>query len=234
MSTMRIANKQIGALIFRQPTRWLIETLTYLRKKQEILMEYFWWEKTVEYLFVQKHIEIEMAVAPLGGIQEKGGDAILEKNDRWVLIEFKKDYSSLSSEAEKFSPGKYDEAKEKLASRGRHHFLVYGSLNKSELELKGQHYFSSKEIAICELIEEGIDEVAFLSYYHDFIDYKKSKEGSSGGGITCVVGINSSGKASKVMSADEYEKTLELKKELNYKLAKTRQLEYQNSRGMSR
>lgn len=187
-------------------------------------MKYFWWEKTVEYLFVQKHIEIEMAIAPLGGIQEKGGDAILEKNDRWILIEFKRDYESLSSEADKFAPGKYNEAKEKLKTRGKHHFLVYGYLNKSELDLKAQHYFDSKEIAISELIKEGTNETDFLSYYHEFIACKKSKDGSSGGGITCVVGVDSSGKASKVMSAHEYEKTLIIKTELNNNLTKQRKL----------
>lgn len=181
-------------------------------------MDYFWWEKTVEYAFVQNYVEIEMAVAPLGGVQEKGGDAILKKDDRWVLIEFKKDNDSLSSEEGKFAPGKYSEAKQTLEGRGQHHFLVYGVLNESELDLKGRAYFGTTEIEVEDLLKKGTDEDTFLSYYHDFIGYKKSKEGSSGGGITCVVGVNSTGKASKVMSAHEYEQTLILTKKLNLEL----------------
>ena len=181
-------------------------------------MGYFWWEKTVEYAFVQNYVEIKMAVAPLGGVQEKGGDAILKKDDCWLLIEFKKDHGSLSSEEDKFEPGKYSEAKEALKDSGNHHFLVYGTVDDGELDLKGQLYFGTKEIEIKDLLKQGTDEETFLSYYHDFIAYKKSKEGSSGGGITCVVGVNSSGKATKVMSAHEYEKTLVLTKKLNYEL----------------
>ena len=192
-------------------------------------MEYFWWEKTVEYAFVQKHVEIEMAVAPLGGVQEKGGDAILKKNDRWVLIEFKKDNDCISSEMDKFAPGKYDEAKVELEERGQHHLLVYGVLNGDELGLTGQLYFGTSEIKVGELLNKGTDEESFLSYYHDFIGYKKSKEGSSGGGLTCVVGINSTGKASKVMSAHEYEDTLILKKKLNFELAERIRMERRNT-----
>jgi hypothetical protein len=205
----------------------------------EMLMEYFWWEKTVEYAFVQNHVEIEMAVAPLGGVQEKGGDAILKNNDHWVLIEFKKDHGCISSEVDKFAPGKYDEAKVELENRSHHHFLVYGVLNGGELDLTGQLYFGNSEIKVEELLRKGADEETFLSYYHDFIGYKKSKEGSSGGGLTCVVGINSSGKASKVMSAHEYEDTLILKKKLNVELAERIRMERRNppttptrSRGM--
>jgi hypothetical protein len=185
----------------------------------EILMEYFWWEKTVEYVFVQEHVEIEMAIAPLGGVQEKGGDAILQNNDRWVLIEFKKAHDCISSEVDKFAPGKYDEAKVELQDRSQHHFLVYGVLNGEKLDLTGQLYFGTSEVKVEDLLNKGTDEETFLSYYHDFIGYKKSKEGSSGGGVTCVVGINSLGKASKVMSAHEYEDTLILKNKLNAELA---------------
>lgn len=181
-------------------------------------MEYFWWEKTVEYAFVQNYVKIEMAVAPLGGVQEKGGDAIIKKDDRWVLIEFKKNHDSISSEVDKFALGKYSEAKGKLEERSKHHFLVYGVLNEDKLDLKGQLYFGTSEVNVEELLNKGTDEETFLSYYHDFIGYKKSKEGSSGGGITCVVGVDSTGKASKVMSAHEYEETLILTKKLNLEL----------------
>ncbi|ENM4036794.1 hypothetical protein ACEV8A_24305 [Vibrio parahaemolyticus] len=193
-------------------------------------MDYFWWEKTVEYAFVQNYVEIEMAVAPLGGVQEKGGDAILKKDDRWVLIEFKKDNDSLSSEEGKFAPGKYSEAKETLEKRGQHHFLVYGVLNESKLDLKGKLYFGTNEIEVEDLLKKGTDEETFLSYYHDFIGYKKSKEGSSGGGITCVVGVNSEGKASKVMSAHEYEETLILTKKLNFELEQRIKRQQRNNR----
>lgn len=192
-------------------------------------MEYFWWEKTVEYAFVQKYVKIEMAVAPLGGVQEKGGDAIINNNDSWVLIEFKKDHDCISSEMDKFAPGKYNEAKVKLKERGQHHFLVYGVITEGELDLMGQLYFGTSEIKVEELLNQGTDEKTFLSYYHEFIGYKKSKEGSSGGGLTCVVGINSAGKASKVMSAHEYEDTLILKNKLNKELAERIRMERQNT-----
>lgn len=37
-------------------------------------MDFIWWEKTVEYLFVQKYIDIKTVIAPIGG-QAKGGGA---------------------------------------------------------------------------------------------------------------------------------------------------------------
>lgn len=181
-------------------------------------MEYFWWEKTVEYAFVHEHVQTNVSVAPLGGIQEKGGDVILGENEKWVLIEFKRKRDELNSEQSKFDDGKFVEAKKSLKNRSMHHLLVYGELNVDKLVLKGQFYFGTKEFGVEKLLKRGTDEETFLSYFQEFISYKKSKQNSSGGGITSVVGVDSEGKVSKIMSAHEYEKTLVLKKELNEEL----------------
>ena len=62
-----------------------------------------WWEKTVEYFFILNCVGNYMRVAPLDGKEERAGDAIFSKSNNWVLIEFKKDKSSLVSEKGKFN-----------------------------------------------------------------------------------------------------------------------------------
>lgn len=61
------------------------------------------WEKTVEWTYVRKHLKCEDFAAPLDGYEEKAGDvAIGFENLNWCLIEFKKDRGALKSEREKY------------------------------------------------------------------------------------------------------------------------------------
>jgi hypothetical protein len=69
-----------------------------------------WWEKTVEYEFVMSvSREQGLFLAPLDGEHEKAGDAVFSSDNRWVLIEFKKDEASVRTEKGKFVL--YDEAR---------------------------------------------------------------------------------------------------------------------------
>lgn len=76
-----------------------------------------WWEKTVEYYFIRKFIPDEMILSPLDGEQEKAGDAFLSNNERWIILEFKKDFESLVSEKKKYK--NYDAARNELSPNDR-------------------------------------------------------------------------------------------------------------------
>ncbi|TOH27152.1 hypothetical protein CGI84_22775, partial [Vibrio parahaemolyticus] len=70
-------------------------------------MEYIWWEKTVEYLFVQEHIPNSTLYTPLDGRHELASDGILFNGNSWILIEFKAQKTDIATERRKFS--QYDE-----------------------------------------------------------------------------------------------------------------------------
>ena len=178
-------------------------------------MDFVWWEKTVEYLFVQKYVDIKMIIAPLGGLQEKGGDAIFSGDEKWVLMEFKRAYDCIDSEKDKFD--NYEDAKAAFINDDSHHFLIYGALNGKELELKCQTYFSESSIGIENVLISGIDEKPFRSYLDRFIKLKKSKKGDAGGGYSCVAGISSEGKITKVLRLSDFDHGLKLKLEYDLK-----------------
>ena len=80
--------------------------------------KYNWWEKTVEYLFVIQYLSKIYPnnfskIAPLDGDHEQAGDVILcNPNNRYYLIEFKKEASSQYDEFVKFLDVKSDEFKQ--------------------------------------------------------------------------------------------------------------------------
>jgi hypothetical protein len=196
-------------------------------------MNFVWWEKTVEYLFVQKYVDIKMIIAPLGGLQEKGGDAIFSGDEKWVLIEFKRAYDCIESEKDKFDD--YDDAKAVLIHDDSHHFLIYGELDSEELELKCQTYFSESPIGIEEVLVSGIDEKPFRVYLDQFISLKKSKKGSSGGGYSCVAGVSSDGKVTKVLRLSDFDHGLKLKLEydIKQKIKKANERNRSSNHGMN-
>jgi hypothetical protein len=178
-------------------------------------MSILWWEKTVEYLFVQKHVDLKMFVAPLDGDHERGGDAILANESKWVLIEFKRDKNSISDEREKFT--NYPNAKEELEPHDVHHVIIYGESSSDNLLLKCQRYFSEKAVAIEIALQSGVDKDSFLNYLQKFVEFKKSSKGGFGG-YGFVAGISNDGTVTKCMKLSEFAEVLQLEAALKQKL----------------
>lgn len=171
-----------------------------------------WWEKTVEYYFVLKHVEPNMLVSPLDGNEEKLGDAIISANNKWVLIEFKRDESSLSSEIEKFYD--YFDAMKKLSAKDEHHYLIYGEF-KEFFRLKCTTYFSAKiRDSIESALRTGIDNRAFAEYVEEFTRLKKPPpDGGGGGGLaladySLVACVNDDGNIVECMSISDYQQSM--------------------------
>lgn len=125
-----------------------------------------WWEKTVEYQFIlDNHKNINL-IAPLAGNEEKVfSDTIISTDSKFILIEFKTDNKSQSSEFCKFNsykkwehkdlfikdsniPKSKDDAKKEIIDSIKNiqnnncHFLIYAELpeNVKKLNLIYQNY----------------------------------------------------------------------------------------------
>ncbi|KKO44991.1 hypothetical protein WG68_12685 [Arsukibacterium ikkense] len=170
-----------------------------------------WWEKTVEYLFVKKHVSETNLVMPLDGKDESQGDTILGNKNQWILIEFKKDKDSIVSEKKKFHD--FNAAYNQLKDRDGHHHIIYGSPVrqgiKVTLALKSQTYFSFVENnSIESALQTGIKFEVFHQYVKEFISFKKSTEKDSGGVVldtnSNVIGVSSTGEVIECMTMKEY------------------------------
>ena len=171
-----------------------------------------WWEKTVEYYFVKKCVQDRMVIAPLDGQEESAGDAIFSSNNRWVLIEFKKDLSSIDSEISKFRD--FNLAKSELSTKDNHHYVIYGSVLQDkvepEFEIIVRTYFSGKfRKNIDQIIGSGVGINEFINYIKAFTAFKKTATGSSGGGFSpeqysLVAGISEENKIVECMNLSEF------------------------------
>jgi len=145
-------------------------------------MDYIWWEKTVEYLFVKQSLARDCIIAPLDGTHEKAGDTVIAQSGRFVLIEFKKDKTKISSEFDKFANGYegYKQASNVLADRAKHHFFVFGLIGASgksrapQLCLSACGYFSQETKKIKDMFNDGVDIESFKSYLKDLFRFKKT------------------------------------------------------------
>ena len=139
-----------------------------------------WWEKTVEYVFVMRHLG--GVIAPLDGKHEGIGDATFVRDGRFLLIEFKKseaEVPSIDKDLEKkiFGPnGACDE----------HHIVVYGIESDPQLGLAGKTFFSSKRVEVTQwetVSSKGIGHSDFQSYKSSFLAYRnqlRRKRGEEG------------------------------------------------------
>lgn len=197
-----------------------------------------WWEKTVEYLFVAEVVRSgRLFIAPLDGMEERAGDAIFSADNRWLLIEFKRDLNSINDERRKFD--RFADAKAALSSHSVHHHLIFGHIldnQTSTLTLRTATYFGGKaaSLDLKELLCSGIDVTEFRKYVTTFTSFKKSAKGSSGGvawdSLATVVGVSSrSGQVTRCMSLDSF--ALEQNLELN--LERHLEQEQELSRGFS-
>lgn len=64
---------------------------------------FHWWEKTVESIWLSKHLTTRSSIAPLAGAMERLlGDAVYSKDDEYLIIEFKASKERSESEIKKF------------------------------------------------------------------------------------------------------------------------------------
>lgn len=181
-----------------------------------------WWEKTVEYKFVMLVAQSKsLFLAPLDGPQEIAGDAIFSSDNRWVLIEFKKNVASITTEKEKFLD--YAKAHATLCSRDGHHHLIFGYKGDGDiprLELSSQTYFSGTACDLDQILGSGTNFREFKDYVTQYIKFKKGPRGGGGPVATMedlalVAGVNADNNVVECLSLTEFQRQLglELKQE---------------------
>lgn len=170
-----------------------------------------WWEKTVEYQFVMLVARAKkLFLSPLDGVVERAGDAILSAENRWILIEFKKDISSISDEKTKFI--QYEQAKAALSSFDSHHHIIYGRESKkaaNRLQLCSQTYFSGVSSNLTGILKSGAEFEFFANYLKQFTEFKKRPGGGGGSGIdmsdyALVAGVNADNNIVECLSLAEF------------------------------
>jgi len=198
-----------------------------------------WWEKTVEYLFVAEATRSEKLsfLAPLDGAEERASDAIFSSDNRWLLIEFKRDLNSINDERKKFV--RFADAKAALSSRSAHHHLIFGHIHDNQtstLALDTATYFGGKAtpLDLKAFLCSGVEITEFREYITTFTSFKRSAKGSDGGvvwdSLAAVVGVSSSsGQITRCMSLDNF--ALEHNLELNIKRHIEQEREF--SKGLS-
>ena len=145
-----------------------------------------WWEKTVEYFYIMNLIKKDfLFISPLDGNEEKAGDTILSNDNQWILIEFKRDSTSISNEQKKFEA--FNDAKLVLQEKDGHHFIVYGIIINGQFTIKAQTYFSEKGIECDCLHNQGIDYNSFENYIKQLLKYKKYFGNNSSGGRNNII-----------------------------------------------
>jgi hypothetical protein len=167
-----------------------------------------------------------MFIAPLDGNHERGGDAILANESKWVLIEFKRDKNSISDEIEKFTS--YPDAKKELEPHDAHHILIYGEPNNNSIILQCQSYFSAKVTTVDKVLQSGTDKDHFINYLNKFVEFKNSSKGSVGG-YGFVAGVSSDGTVTKCMKLSEFAEVLQLEAELTQKLQQQKRTQQRDS-----
>lgn len=187
-----------------------------------------WWEKTVEYYFIRKYIPENMILSPLDGEEEKAGDAFLSANEKWVILEFKKDFSSLDSEKKKYKD--YEMAKKELSLIDSHHFLIFGKNDNNNFSLIGKTYFSRKSVLnINDIFEAGEEKEKFIFYLEKLIEHKSKISESSGGSVgsySFVAGISNENKITSCMNLYEFGLDHGLKLEYKPEIKKEATQEY--------
>ncbi|WP_029934690.1 hypothetical protein [Thiomicrospira pelophila] len=160
-----------------------------------------WWEKTVEYLFVITCMNRDALMAPLDGNYEAGADLMARHNDKWVLIEFKRNAQTIDDEVQKFaepSLDSYESAKAALAEEDSHHLLIFGERGDHQpIELKALSYFRHQTVDPKEALGCGVAQKKFNNYLSDFLYFKfgEAEEGSGGRSLdySTVVAVSSDG-----------------------------------------
>jgi hypothetical protein len=162
-----------------------------------------WWEKTVEYAFIQKHVQLEAMIAPLDGDEERAGDAIFSQEGLWSLIEFKKDKAAIGDEKLKYE--NFYSAKAELKNSDRHHVIIYGAEEKRQLVLRARTYFSELDVTMDEIDGCCTTLELFRSYLESLLYFKKKPKGAGSGSFGSIVVVNRTGRRVSCLSMQEFE-----------------------------
>lgn len=182
-----------------------------------------WWEKTVEYLFVVTYLNRKVLMAPLDGDYEAGGDLVANRDDKWVLIEFKRNAGVIDSEIQKFaepSVDSFNNAKAVLGDSDGHHLLIFGEHGHDEpIELKALSYFRRQPVAPRLALGCGVNQEEFNSYLADFLFFKFGEEEETKGGrslnYSTVVAVNTEGQVTHCEGLANYCERLNLGPDLS-------------------
>lgn len=158
----------------------------------------FWWEKTVEYKFIQDCLEkkIIKSISPLDGFQEQAGDVITAikndyKNYQFYIIEFKKDLGKTGfmrevNEKYKEKLNGYKAAREcftdlnnELKFKG--HYFIGAIYKKNIFQLVVRNYFAqdlTETLTLEEALKPGtgMSEDEFAQYVGRFASHKKTSK----------------------------------------------------------
>ena len=170
-----------------------------------------WWEKTVEYKYILSKVIPKMHLAPMDGHHEALCDTVLSMDDKWLLIEFKRDKYSISSEIGKFPPpcdASFLAAKEILENYDNHHLIIYGiPAGAMGMELEAITYFSNRQIPI----DQATDFSCSLNHFNDYIEEYLSRKfdedvrsGSRGLDFGIVLAISEDGTISSIRSLSDH------------------------------
>ena len=171
-----------------------------------------WWEKTEEYKFIIDHIGYEDFICPLDGSHERAGDTLLSREDKFILIEFKRDENYHASEKIKFT--NYSQAKQTLQNRDSAHFVVYGVETMGNLSLEACTYFSNRKKDLSSITQFGMPLNKFKSYIEEFVSFKE-KGGTLSSGFSSVAVIQYSDDESKCMRFEEFSMKFDIDLEID-------------------
>ena len=180
-----------------------------------------WWEKTVEYLFVVKYFDEGVMLAPLDGNEERLADTIFSKDNKWVVIEFKRNEKCIDEEKDKFIY--YEKARDALSEKNAHHLLIYGKF-EDKLVLECKTYFSNELINVSDALNFGLEIGPFKEYIERFLKFKKPPKDGGGGGLSLedyelVACVTNDGMLLSCMSISEFLYMFENKPEqMQYKV----------------
>lgn len=180
-------------------------------------MQATWWEKTVEYTFVIALASrglLDFAAPIAGRIERSTGDGVFGKDNKLILIEFKRDKSEIESEKSIFND--YDKAAAEL-NKYDHHWIVYGGLSKEGgLSLGNQKYFDphTRLPDLTKIITKGVSHSTFMKYLQKLQEFRiPDARGSGGAGLAVhepiekvltVMGVSNDGKLIGSMSLEQY------------------------------
>ncbi|EGQ7983967.1 hypothetical protein HJA60_004028 [Vibrio vulnificus] len=141
-------------------------------------MDYVWWEKTVEYLFVKEYLPSSSLFTPLDGRHELASDGILFSRNCWILIEFKAERKDIRSERLKYRD--YDSCMKRVIDRARHHYFIFGEIeDRDSFKLVGCNYFDDNQtFSIDEILDRGAFPDSFTGYLIDLIECKRKASSS--------------------------------------------------------
>ena len=196
--------------------------------------KYKWWEKTVEYSFVRTIMNDNSIACPLAGKAEKwAGDLVESIENKFRLIEFKKDAGSIKDEDKKYGDGRTnylvkftDEIKNSNGAQS--HWLVFGEFN-TKLELKYRNYFANDGAESL----SGTNDLCTsnLSDFKMYIDCLMELRGNSEGSFSGLVMADIGDGQSTVIELSEF---IQLIPSLSIKLTQEKTLQKTRSLEMGR